>query len=85
MTGSMNVGARVMISREGLERTGLIKTGSRAAQRHLFKLPTDRSLEIRTVRDEIQKAFPTRSFRTFAKRTHSSRRISSAANDSCRS
>ena len=58
MTGSMNVGARVMMSREALDRTGLIKTGSRAAQRHLFKLPADRSLQIVTVRQEIQKAFP---------------------------
>ena len=59
MTGSMNVGARVMMSRQGLDRTGLIKTGSRAAQRHLFKLPAgDPSLEIGAVRQEIQKAFP---------------------------
>lgn len=59
MTGSMNVGTRIMMSRAGLERTGLIKTGSRAAQRHLFKLPADGSVQIRPVRREIEKAFPT--------------------------
>jgi putative ABC transport system permease protein len=39
MAGSMNIGLRVMVSREGLERTGLIRPGSRAAQRFLIKLP----------------------------------------------
>lgn len=39
MTGSLNVGPRVMVSREGLDRTGLISLGSRAAERYLFKLP----------------------------------------------
>ena len=36
MTGSLNVGPRVMITREGLDRTGLITPGSRAAERYLF-------------------------------------------------
>ena len=58
MTGSMNVGARVLMSRAGLDRTGLVKTGSRAAQRHLFQLPTASLLEIGPVRREIQAAFP---------------------------
>ena len=39
MTGSLNVGPRVMMSREGLARTGLIVPGSRAAERYLFKIP----------------------------------------------
>ncbi len=38
MSGSLNVGPRVMMSREGLDRTGLIRFGSRAAQRFLFHL-----------------------------------------------
>ena len=38
MSGSLNVGPRVMMSREGLDRTGLIAFGSRAAQRFLFRL-----------------------------------------------
>src|SRR5262249_18270883 len=39
MTGSINVGPRVMMSRAGLERTGLLIAGSRAAERFLFKVP----------------------------------------------
>ena len=39
MTGSLNVGPRVMMSRAGLERTGLLIAGSRAAERFLFKVP----------------------------------------------
>jgi putative ABC transport system permease protein len=41
MTGSFNVGPRVMISREALDRSGLMRPGSRASQRYLFKLPPD--------------------------------------------
>jgi putative ABC transport system permease protein len=39
MTGTLNVGPRVLITREGLDRTGLIGVGSRASERYLFKLP----------------------------------------------
>ena len=39
MTGSLNVGPRVMITRQGLDRTGLISVGSRASERYLFRLP----------------------------------------------
>ncbi|MGE5647696.1 MAG: ABC transporter permease [Acidobacteriota bacterium] len=39
MTGSFNVGPRVLLSAEGLERTGLLVSGSRASRRLLFKLP----------------------------------------------
>jgi len=39
MTGSLNVGPRILISRAGLEKTGLIVFGSRASNRFLFKLP----------------------------------------------
>jgi len=38
MTGTLNVGPRVMITREGLDRTGLISIGSRASERYLFQL-----------------------------------------------
>src|SRR5262249_16224370 len=38
MSGSLNVGLRVMLSREAFERTGLMQLGSRAAQRYLFKI-----------------------------------------------
>jgi putative ABC transport system permease protein len=39
LSGSLNVGPRVMITRDTLERSGLIQPGSRSAQRFLFKLP----------------------------------------------
>src|SRR5438270_5971847 len=38
MSGTLNVGPRVMMSRDGLDRTGLIRFGSRASQRFLFRL-----------------------------------------------
>ncbi|MFM2124497.1 MAG: hypothetical protein RL328_948 [Acidobacteriota bacterium] len=38
MSGSLNVGLRLMMSREALDRTGLMQLGSRAAQRYLFRL-----------------------------------------------
>ncbi len=39
-------GMRVIVSRSGLERTGLIQYGSRAAQRFLFKLRPDADLDV---------------------------------------
>jgi len=38
MSGTLNVGPCVMINREGLDRTGLIRPGSRAAKRFMFRL-----------------------------------------------
>jgi len=57
MTGSLNVGPRVMISREGLDRSGLIIQGSRASQRFLFALPPN-GLAAGEVRAELQAGFP---------------------------
>ncbi|MGC9950010.1 MAG: FtsX-like permease family protein [Bryobacteraceae bacterium] len=57
LTGSINVGPRVMISRAGLDRTGLISLGSRAAQRYLFLLPP-RAPDVQQVRNELKQAFP---------------------------
>lgn len=56
MAGSLNVGPRVLLSREALERTGLIKPGSRAAQRHLFRLPA--GVDVERAREELKKIFP---------------------------
>ncbi|HLK66726.1 MAG TPA: FtsX-like permease family protein [Bryobacteraceae bacterium] len=56
MTGSLNVGPRVMITRDGLARTGLISLGSRAAERNLFRLPPGMSLS--AVRATLKEAFP---------------------------
>src|SRR5207245_232416 len=55
MTGSLNVGPRVMMSRAGIDRTGLIVPGSRAAERFLFKLPA--TVPIRQVREELRSVF----------------------------
>jgi putative ABC transport system permease protein len=57
MTGTLNVGPRVMISREGLERTGLIGVGSRASERFLFQLPPQ-GPPVQAVRNTLKKAFP---------------------------
>jgi putative ABC transport system permease protein len=56
MSGSMNVGPRVLMSRAGLERADLLQFGSRAAHRFLFKLPADSTVE--SVRVELKKIFP---------------------------
>ncbi len=56
MTGSLNVGPRVMITRDGLARTGLISVGSRAAERYLFRLPA--SVSLNDVRATLKEAFP---------------------------
>ncbi|MEP6715870.1 MAG: FtsX-like permease family protein [Terriglobia bacterium] len=55
MTGSLNVGPRVMVSRAALESTGLLIPGSRAAERFLFKIPP--TLKIQNVRAELKKVF----------------------------
>jgi putative ABC transport system permease protein len=57
MLGSLNVGPRVMMTRAGLDRTGLMMPGSRAAERFLFRL-TPASPSIAQVRDRLKKAFP---------------------------
>ena len=55
MTGSVNVGPRVMISRAALARTGLLIAGSRAAERFLFKVPP--TLQILQVRNDLRNVF----------------------------
>ncbi len=58
MTGSLNVGPRVMITRGGLDRTGLITLGSRASERYLFKLPATGGPGVDEVRLALRDAFP---------------------------
>jgi putative ABC transport system permease protein len=58
MTGSLNVGPRVMITRQGLDRTGLITPGSRAAERYLFALPAQGGPDVAEVRAILKQAFP---------------------------
>lgn len=57
MTGSLNVGPRMMMSRKALQSTGLLSEGSRAAQRFLFKLPPN-STALNSTRDLVKKTFP---------------------------
>ncbi len=56
MSGSMNVGPRLMMSRAGLERTELMQPGSRAAERFLFRIPP--TVDVETVRNRLKVAFP---------------------------
>ncbi len=57
MTGSLNVGPRLMVSRGGLDRTGLIAIGSRAGAALLVALATA-APPVAQVRGELQKVFP---------------------------
>jgi putative ABC transport system permease protein len=57
MAGSLNVGPRILMSRAGLDRTGLITLGSRAAQRVLFRFEPN-SVPIEKARAELKEAFP---------------------------
>jgi putative ABC transport system permease protein len=56
MSGSMNVGPRLMASRAGLDRAGLMMPGSRAAERYLFRIPP--TVPVEQVRNELKQAFP---------------------------
>jgi putative ABC transport system permease protein len=58
MTGTLNVGPRVMLSRAGLDRTGLIGIGSRASERYLFRLPPGGVPGVGQVRPILKQAFP---------------------------
>ncbi|HOL73535.1 MAG TPA: ABC transporter permease, partial [Bryobacteraceae bacterium] len=57
MTGTLNVGPRVMLSREAFERTGLMQPGSRASQRFLFRIVPG-GPDIQELRRTLQQAFP---------------------------
>lgn len=55
MTGSLNIGPRVLMSREALERAGLMIPGSRASERFLFKAPPN--VRIERIRRRLQRVF----------------------------
>lgn len=57
MAGSLNVGPRILLSRAALERTELLRPGSRFAQRYLFKLPPG-GIPVGAVREELKNALP---------------------------
>jgi putative ABC transport system permease protein len=58
MSASMNIGMRLMMSREAFARTGLMQLGSRASQRYLFKLAPG-APPVEDVRRSIRNALPT--------------------------
>ena len=57
MSGSLNVGLRMMMSREAFERTGLMGFGSRAAYRYLFKMAPG-APPVTEVRSTLKQALP---------------------------
>ncbi len=57
MSGSLNVGPRILLSRDGLERAGLMIVGSRASERFLFRIPTP-GPDVERVREELKRQFP---------------------------
>ena len=57
MLGTLNVGPRVMMTREALDHTGLMLPGSRAAEHFLFRLDPG-SPSIEQVRARLKQAFP---------------------------
>ncbi len=56
MSSTMGLGPRVLISRGGLERSGLLQPGSRSGERFLFKLTPQNN--IAKVRGEVEKILP---------------------------
>jgi len=56
MTGSINVGPRIMLTREGLERAGLVQVGSRTSERFLFRIPPE-TVPVGDVRAELEQVF----------------------------
>ena len=57
LSGSFALGPRLVISQRGLDRTGLITFGSRAAQRFLFRLPKQ-GIGVNEARAGLEKVFP---------------------------
>ncbi|HWZ32960.1 MAG TPA: FtsX-like permease family protein [Bryobacteraceae bacterium] len=57
MSASLNIGLRLMMSREAFARTDLMQLGSRASQRYLFKLNPG-SPQVEQVRRSIRRALP---------------------------
>lgn len=56
MTGSLNIGPRVMLTRDGLDRTGLMQQSSRASRRYLFRLPSG-GPGVGEVRQQLKRVF----------------------------
>ena len=59
--GAFSFGPRVLISRQGLETTGLVQPGTRVTHRHLLKLPD--GLSSKAVQAELAATFPDKTVR----------------------
>ncbi|WP_158750371.1 ABC transporter permease [Acidobacterium sp. S8] len=57
LTAGIGLGPRVMMTREAVNRTGLLQQGSRATERYLFKL-APQSGKIANVRSDLEKILP---------------------------
>lgn len=57
MSASLNIGLRLMMSREAFAATGLMQPGSRASERYLFKLDPG-APDVQQARREIRRALP---------------------------
>ena len=57
MSSTMGLGPRVLISRAGLEKSGLLQLGSRSGERFLFKVPSQAG-SIAKVRSQLEKILP---------------------------
>jgi putative ABC transport system permease protein len=57
LSASLNIGLRMMMSREAFTSSGLMQLGSRASQRYLFKLD-DGAPPVESVRRTIRRALP---------------------------
>ncbi|MBC8165213.1 MAG: FtsX-like permease family protein, partial [Bryobacteraceae bacterium] len=57
MSGSFSIGPRMILTRAGLERTGLLGPGSRASQRVLFRLAPGK-VNLATAQSDLKRAFP---------------------------
>ncbi|MGA2114986.1 MAG: FtsX-like permease family protein [Bryobacteraceae bacterium] len=58
MTGTLNVGPRLMMTRQGLGRTGLIGLGSRASERYLLRLRATGPPDVAETRAILKRSFP---------------------------
>ena len=58
MTGTLNIGPRLMMNRQGLDRTGLISLGSRASERYLLRLPSSGPPDVTQVRAILKANLP---------------------------
>lgn len=58
IAGAFSMGPRVFLSHEGLERAGLVATGSRVLYRTLVRLPSERDPELETLAAGLKKLLP---------------------------